>query len=110
MTIYNKFLKINTDDVNREEDIFVLKDWLLKVEENLLTMSIALERMPTNEMKSARKLQIILKNQIQNRISILKNKKSYQEILLELLKENINPTDLIILEEKAKRIYDRNSN
>jgi len=110
MTIYNKFLKINTDDVNQEEDIFVLKDWLLKVEENLLTMSIALERMPTNEMKSARKLQIILKNQIQNRISVLKNKKSYQEILLELLKENTNPTGLIILEEKAKRIYDRNSN
>lgn len=107
MTIYNKFLKINTDDVNREEDIFVLKDWLLKVEENLLTMSIALERMPTNEMKSARKLQIILKNQIQNRISVLKNKKSYQEILLELLKENTNPTDLIILEEKAKKIYEK---
>ena len=104
MNIYNKFLKISTEDVDKGYDIFKLKEWLLKVEENLLTLSIAIERVPDSRTKSARKLQIILKQQIQSRINYLKTKKSYNEILLDLLKTNVSPLLLIELEEKAKQL------
>lgn len=109
MNIYNKFLNISTEDVNREVDIFKLRDWLIKVEENIMSLSISIERIPDFRTKSAKKLQLVLKSQIQLRIAYLKSKRSYQEILLELLKQEVPSSRLIELEKQTKNLLNGNS-
>ncbi len=111
MNIHNKYLNISTEDINKETDIFKLKEWLLDIEENIMTLGIALERLSSvqdqkwqHKSKTARKYQIILKGQIQNRLSFLKSRKSYEQILIVLLKEKLSPLEVIELETKAKEI------
>ena len=110
MIIINKYLNISTEDVNKETDIFVLKQWLLEIEENIITMGIAIERTPDidenqqwlNKIKSAKKLQSVLKQQVIYRISLLKNKRTYQDVLISLLKEEISEERFIELSNLAK--------
>ena len=111
MIIYNKYLDISTEDVDKEVDIFKLKGWLLNIEENIMTLGITLQRTEKiqdltwlNKIKTARKFQIILKGQIQNRINFLSSKKSYSQVLVELLKEKVTSEEFTKIEQKAKSI------
>lgn len=114
MIIRNKYLNISSEDVNSEVDIFKLKTWLLEIEENIMTLGITLERSSQDstwvqKTKMARKYQIILKGQIQNRISYLKSQTPYEQILIDLLKEKISLEDWLEIETKAKQLVNGNS-
>lgn len=116
MNIHNKYLNISTEDINKETDIFKLKEWLLDIEENIMTLGIALERLSSvqdqkwqHKSKTARKYQIILKGQIQNRISYLKSQTPYEQVLIDLLKERVSLEDWLLIETKAKQLINGNS-
>lgn len=114
MIIRNKYLNISSEDVNSEVDIFKLKTWLLEIEENIMTLGIALERSSqdtqwTQRTKTARKYQVILKGQIQNRLSFLKTTIPYEQVLISLLKERFTPEEFSLLEIQAAKIINGNS-
>lgn len=89
MKIYNKYLNISTEDVSKQTDINILYQWLLDIQDNLISMDITIEKAGEldNEwiqrVKSARRLQGQLKQRIQFKINELKKEPSFAEIFME---------------------------
>jgi hypothetical protein len=108
MIIHNKYLNISNEDVNKEEDISLLYKWLLEIEENIVIMDITIRKNSGvggewfERLTRARKLQGILKNQIQHRISEVKKKqRPLSEFIIDIIKDNYSDSDWELIIKKA---------
>lgn len=85
MIIENKNLGINTENVNSCESIETLKDWMVQIEIDIARMTHQINEAKQKSLNgdysdpkwfrsihSAKRLQGILKQQIQNRLSVVK--------------------------------------
>lgn len=111
MIIRNKYLNISNEDVKKEEDLNTLHKWLIDIDENIASMDIIIAKEkinPEGDFKwlqrviTARRLQGVLKNTIQHRISIIKkNQRPISEYIIDTIRQNYSDSDWEIIVKKA---------
>lgn len=118
MIIRNKYLNISNEDVKKEEDLNTLHKWLIDIDENIASMDIIIAKEkinPEGDFKwlqrviTARRLQGVLKNTIQHRISIIKkNQRPISEYIIDTIRQNYSDSDWEIIVKKAIQLKQMN--
>ena len=114
MVIRNKYLNISNEDVKEETNINTLHKWLIDIDENIAAMDIIIAKEKINPQAdfvwlqrviTARRLQGVLKNTIQHRISIIKkNQRPLSEYIVDVLRPNYSDSDWEITVRKASQL------
>jgi hypothetical protein len=123
MIIRNKYLGISNQDVLKEQDLTILKKWLIDIEENITCMDMAISQAKLkayeegiysnnewfNKIVTANRLQKILKVQIEQRIEELVDT-NIDKYLIQVLKKDYTERAWQVIVEKAKLLKDGQSN
>lgn len=122
MIIRNKYLNITNEDVQKQTDLNTLNQWLLDIDENIVTMDITINRAKSKAFQqqifsdpkwferitTARRLQGLLKNQILNRIREIKlNDKDLNQYIIQVVSKFFVEEEWSEIIKLAKQLNDK---